>query len=298
VVDRIADKAITDLCSTMVDGVVLAKQSVLAISVHGVRVGSSLRSSVVGAVGTVSRVAGVLLGSVAVSTVDLVVPVAGGSDSASSVGGVVRGADIGGVASGEGASWSGSDDILLKIPVVGLLLALPEVALGRAAGVVVGGARAETLLLLVLANKEDLEESGDEEQESGNDGHGEDSGVHAASVARRDSVGEVLAVSSAETVVAEALRVGVGIADTERGVDDASARGSTVAGQNSDGNEAADEEDVKDNRGEGEEADTTKAASEDHGSDGVQNSHAGDTLNSLLPSGDALVAIGLDREEV
>jgi len=298
VVDRIADKAITDLCSTTVDGVVLAKQSVLAISVHGVRVGSSLRSSVVGAVGTVSRVAGVLLGSVAVGAVDLVVPVAGGSDSASSVGRVVRGTDVGGMASGEGASWCGSDDILLKIPVVGLLLALPEVALGRAAGVVVGRARAETLLLLVLANKEDLEESGDEEQESGNNRHGEDGCVHAASVARRNSVGEVLAVSSAETVVAEALRVGVGIADTERGVDDASARGSTVAGQNSDGNEAADEEDVKDNRGEGEEADTAKAASKDHGSDGVQNSHAGDALNSLLPSGDTLVAIGLDREEV
>lgn len=270
----------------------------ITLSVHGVRVGGSLRSSVVGAVGAVGRVAGVLLGRVSVGAVDLVVPVAGCSDSASSVGCVVGWADISGVTGGEGASWSGGDDVLLKVPVVGLLLALPEVALGRAAGVVVGRARAETLLLLVLADKEDLEESSDEEQESGNNRHGEHSSVHAASVARRDSVGEVLAISSAETVVAKALGVGVGIANAKRGVDNASARGSTVAGQHSDGNEAADEEDVKDNCGEGEEADTAKAARKDHGSDGVQNSHAGDALNSLLPSGDALVAIGLDREEV
>ena len=226
VVDRIADETTTDLSSTAVDRVVLAKQSVVSVSpgLHGVRVCSSLGSSVVGAVGTVSRVAGVLLGSVAVGAVDLVVPVAGGSDSASSVGRVVRGTDVGGMASGEGASWCGSDDILLKIPVVGLLLALPEVALGRAAGVVVGRARAETLLLLVLADKEDLEESSDEEQESGDDGDSEHGSVHAASVARRDRVGEVLALSSAETIVAKALRVvGISIADAKRGVDDASA---------------------------------------------------------------------------
>jgi len=144
-------------------------------------------------VGAVSSVAVVLLGGVSVGTVDLVVSTAGGGDSASSVGGVVRRADISGVAGGKGASCSGSHDILLSIPVGSLLLAVPEVALGSTAGVVVGRARAETLLLLVLAHKEDLEESGDEEQESGNDRHGEYGSVHAAGVARRDGVGEVLA---------------------------------------------------------------------------------------------------------
>jgi hypothetical protein len=106
-------------------------------------------------------------------------------------------------------------------------------------------------------------------------------------------------LSSAETIVAKALRVvGISIADAKRGVDDASAGGGTVAGQDSNCDESTDEEDVEDDRGEGEEANATKAACEDHGSDGVQDSDAGDALNSLLPSGDALVAIGLYREEV
>ena len=195
VVDHIALDMRNDLSSAAVDRVVVAKHSVLALvgSLHGVRVRSSLRSSVVGAVRAVRGVAMVLLGGVSVRTVDLVVPVAGGSDGASSVGGVVRRTDISGVTSGESTSCSGSDDILLSIPVGGLLLAVPEVALGRAAGVVVGRARTETLLLLVLAHQEDLEESCDEEQESGNDRYGEHGSVHAASVTRRDGVGEVLA---------------------------------------------------------------------------------------------------------
>ena len=241
----------------------------------------------------------VLLGTVSVSTVDLVVASARSSNCASSVGGVVRWANIGGVAGSKSARCSGSDHILLSVPVGSVLLAVPEVALGRAAGVVVGRARAETLLLLVLADKEDLEESSDEEQESGNDRHSEHGSVHAASVARRDRVGEVLALSSAETIVAKALRVvGISIADAKRGVDDAGAGGGTVAGQDSNCDETTDEEDVEDDRGEGEEADATEAAGKDHGSDGVQDGDAGNALNSLLPSGDALVAVGLYREEV
>jgi len=239
----------------------------------------------------------VRLGGVSVGTVDLVVLVAGGGNCASSVGSVVRWADVSGVASSKVASCNGSDNILLSI-AVGVSLAVPELALGRAIGVVVGRAGTEALLLLVLAHKEDLEESCDEEEESGNDGHREHGGVHAASVARRDRVGEVLALSSAETVVAKPLRVGISVANTQWGVDDASAGGSAMTGQHSDCDEASDEQDVKDDCSEGEEADAAKAAGEDHGSDGVHNSDARDALNSLLPSRDALVAIGLYREEV
>lgn len=71
-----------------------------------------------------------------------------------------------------------------------------------------------------------------------------------------------------------------------------------MAGQYSNCNETSNEEDVKDDRGEGEDADAAKAAGKDNSSDGIQDSDAGDTLNSFLPSGDALVAIGLYREEV
>lgn len=71
-----------------------------------------------------------------------------------------------------------------------------------------------------------------------------------------------------------------------------------MAGQYGDRNEPSDEEDVKDDRSEGEEADASKAACKDHSGDGVHNRDAGNALDSLLPSGDAPVAIGLDREEV
>jgi hypothetical protein len=47
-----------------------------------------------------------------------------------------------------------------------VLLAAPPLTAG-AVGVVVGGGRAEALLALVVAGKEDLEEDGDQEEEAG-----------------------------------------------------------------------------------------------------------------------------------
>jgi hypothetical protein len=309
VIGRVVDRLDVDLCDTAVDRVVLAEQSVtvravrrvvgggsVGGSVHGVRVGSSLRSSVVGAVRAVSGVALVRLSSVSVGTVDLVVLIAGSSNCVASVGSVVRRADVSGVAGGKGASCNRSDDSLLGIPVGLLGLAVPEVALGRAFGVVVGWARAKTLLLLVLADKEDLEESSNEEQESGDNGHGEHSLVHAASIARGDGVRQVLALVKAE--VAKALRVGIGVANTKGSVHNAGAGVGTSAGQDGDSDEATNAQDVNENRSEGEEGDAAEAAGEDHSSDGVEHSNARNALNSLLPGGNALVAIGAYCEEV
>lgn len=64
-----------------------------------------------------------------------------------------------------------------------------------------------------------------------------------------------------------------------------------MAGQNGDRDEATDEEDVQENRSEGEEADAAEAACEDHSSDGVENGDTRNALNSLLPCGNALVAV-------
>lgn len=141
------------------------------------------------------------LGSVSVGTIDLVVLVARSGDSASSVASLVRGTKIRSVASGEAASANGTagGHLGVAVSVLVLILAVPEVALGRAASVVVGRTRAKALLLLVLADKEDLEESSDDEQERGDDRDGERNSVQTAGSARLYGVSEVLARAGAES---------------------------------------------------------------------------------------------------
>jgi len=182
----------------------------------------ALRLGVVTSVGTVggSRDSG---SAVSVSTVNLVVLVSGSSNCASSVASLVRGTEVVGVAGNETTS-SNSSASGTELSILVDLLAVPEVALGRTGSVVVGWAGTEALLLLVLADKDDLHESSDDEEDDGDDGDCESSGVQAAGSAWGDGVGEVLALASADAVVAEAIRVvEPGVAAAERGVDDASA---------------------------------------------------------------------------
>ena len=47
-----------------------------------------------------------------------------------------------------------------------------------------------------------------------------------------------------------------------------------MAGQHSDGNEAANKQDVENDSGEGEEGDAAKAAGENSGSDGIEDCNA------------------------
>jgi hypothetical protein len=259
---------------------------------------SSLGLSVVTAVGTVCGSNGDSRSAVSVGTVDLVVLVAGSSDCASGVASLVRGTEVVGVAGNEAAisnsSASGTELSILVDP-----LAVPEVALGGTGSVVVGRAGTEALLLLVLADKDDLHEGGDDEEDDGDDGDGEGGGVQAAGSARGDRVGEVLALASADAVVTEAIGVvQPGVAATKRGVNDSSAGAGTVAGQDGDGNEATDEEDVEKDGGEGEEGDATEAAGEDNCSDGVEDSNTGDALDGLFPGRDALIAVCAHGKEV
>ena len=83
--------------------------------------------------------------------------------------GVVAGTVIAGTGSesrvaGGGGGRDGGDFRVVELIVA--LLALPELVAG-ALGVAVIGARAEALLLLVMAAKEDLDRDGDEEEEAG-----------------------------------------------------------------------------------------------------------------------------------
>lgn len=214
-----------------------------------------------------------LSGGVSVCAVNLIVLVtsARSSDCASSVSSVVRGADVVVVtrskAAGANSSASGGH---LSVSLVGLL-AVPEVALGRAAGVVVGRAGTEALLLLVLADQEDLHESSEDEEDNGDDRDSKGDSVEAAGSAGTDGVGEVLVGTSADTTRSEALRAIVGVANAKRGVHNAGAGAGAMAGQDGDRDEATNEQDIENDGSEGEEADATKAAGKNHSSDSVQD---------------------------
>jgi hypothetical protein len=86
---------------------------------------------------------------------------------------------------------------------------------------------------------------------------------------------------------------------TERRLDVvALARVRAIAGKYSDGNHAAHAEHVHDEGEEREEGLAAEAACEDDRKDGVQDNCARDTLDGLLPAGNAIVAVGLHGEEV
>jgi hypothetical protein len=245
---------------------------------HGVVVAvrvdaSALGLSVVTTVGAMCGSGRDSSGAVSIGTINLVVLVAGSCDGASGVASLVRRTEVVGVAGSKATTNSSASGTELSILVD--LLAVPEVALGGTGSVVVRRAGTEALLLLVLADEDDLHESSDDEEDDGDDGDGEGGGVQAAGGARRDGVGEVLALASADAVVSEAVRVvQSGVAASERGVDNASAGAGAVTGQDGDGNEAADKQDVEKDGGEGEEGDATEAAGEDSGSDGVEDCNA------------------------
>ena len=269
---------------------------------HGVVVAvrvdaSALGLSVVTTVGAMCGSRRDSSGAVSIGTINLVVLVAGSCDGASGVASLVRRTEIVGVANSKATTNSSTSGTELSILVD--LLAVPEVALGGTGSVVVRRAGTEALLLLVLANKDDLHESGNDEENNGDDRDGEGGGVQTAGGTRGDSVGEVLALASADAVGTEAIRVvQPGVAAAERGVYDASAGAGAVAGQDGDGDEATDKENVQNDGGEGEEADSAEAAGEDNGSDGVEYGDTGDALDSLFPGRDTLVAVCANAEEV
>ena len=87
------------------------------------------------------------------------------SDSRASVGSVVRRTDIVCRSSGE-STGTGSDFGVTEASVLVLASPTEETTTGTAAGVVVGWARTEALLLLVVARESDLHEGRDEEEEA------------------------------------------------------------------------------------------------------------------------------------
>lgn len=95
------------------------------------------------------------------------------------------------------------------------------------------------------------------------------------------------------TVAAEAL---AGVARTVANgcVDIARAARRTIAGEDSDSDHGTAAKNVEDQAEESKEGLAAKAAGEDDRSDGVEDSRAGHTLNSLLPARNRDIAVSLN----
>lgn len=94
----------------------------------------------------------------------------------------------------------------------------------------------------MVADQQDLESSGDEEQEGGNDGDGEDGRIESAGSVQTDGIRHIVDTGSS---VVKARTLVVGESSTERGVDNASAGARARAGQDGDGDHGASEENIE-----------------------------------------------------
>lgn len=128
----------------------------------------------------------------------------------------------------------------------------------------------------MVLDEEDLPDSGHEEEEDVDDGHGEDCFVEVADIV--------------EVTCAWCLFVGWCCA--ERSVDNAAVAVicavSSVVGN---GGEAACEQDVEDDGEEGEESNASQADREEDAEDGVQNGCTAHALNCFLPCWDVEVFV-------
>jgi hypothetical protein len=206
------------------------------------------------------------------------------------VSGVVGRTD--GVANGKRVG-SGANNTLLSVGLVSgnnLGLADKETTSGsRAFGVVVLGAGTVSLLLLVVLHEDKLHDGSEQEEDGTNDGKG------------KDGSGEL--ASSAETgvVVVSALSEGNGVTSgsvTEGSSDIVGAAVGSLAGQDSNGDEATHAEDIEDQTENAKGGDSSQAASQENSAHGVQSNDARETLNCLPSGGDVKVVVCKDGQEV
>jgi len=178
--------------------------------------GSDVRSSVIAASNGLVAVVGV-----------------GRSDGRASVSSVVaRAVVVGNSRGGKTTSSSSGDSANLRVAVAsgpGGLLALPELH-ARTGGVAVAGAGAESLLLLVVAHEEDLDEGAEEEEDGADDGDGHAGSVELADRAEGGSISDLVALA----VGTKAL-LGAGRAVAEGSLDVALAAGCAVTGHDRNG---------------------------------------------------------------
>jgi hypothetical protein len=203
---------------------------------------------------------------------------------------VVRRTD--GVANGKRVG-SGANDTLLNIGVVGgnsLLLADEETASGsRAFGVVVLGAGTVSLLLLVVLHENKLHDGSEKEEEGTNDGKSEDGSVQLAGGAKAGVV-VVSTLGERNSIASRSV--------TERSSDIAGAAVGSLAGQDSNGNEATEAEDIKEQTKNAKGSNASQAASQENSAHGVQSNDTRETLNCLPSGRDVKVVVCKDGQEV
>lgn len=186
----------------------------------------------------------------------------------------------------------GGDDALLDVVFSGDISGLSdeETASGSGAGsVVVGRAGSVSLLLLVVAHKSKLHQSGEKEEDSSGNGKREDSLIELASSAEVRS--EVVASLSVGDCI-------VGRSVTKRSSDIVLAAVGALTGQDCNGNHATHAQEVDDQTKDGKEGDTGQAACQKNGADGVQCHDTRKTFNGLPSGGDVEVVVCKDGKEV
>jgi hypothetical protein len=214
----------------------------------------------------------------------------GTDGSVARVSGIVRRTD--GVANGKRVG-SGANNTLLDVGVVNgssLLLADEQATLGsRAFGVVVLGAGTVSLLLLMVLHEDELHDGSEKEEEGTNDGKSEDSSVELASGTKAGVV-VVSALSERNGVTSGSV--------AERSSNIAGAAVGSLAGQDSNGNEATKAEDVEEQTKNAKGSDASQAAGQENSADSVQSNGTRETLNCLPSSRDVEVVVCKDGQEV
>jgi hypothetical protein len=214
----------------------------------------------------------------------------GTDGSVARVGGIMGRTD--GLANGKRVG-GGANNTLLNVGIVGgnnLGLADEQATSGsRTFSVVVLGAGTVSLLLLVVLHEDKLHDGGEKEEDGTNDRKGEDGSGKLASSAETGVV-VVSALSEGNSVTGRSV--------TKRSSDVALAAVGSLAGQDSNGNEATHAEDIKDQTKNAEGSDTSQAAGQEDSAHGVQSNDTRETLNCLPSGRDVKVVVGKDSQEV
>jgi hypothetical protein len=214
----------------------------------------------------------------------------GTDGSVARVGGIVGRTD--GLTNGKRVG-GGANNTLLNVGIVGgnnLGLADEQATSGsRTFSVVVLGAGTVSLLLLVVLHEDKLHDGGEKEEDGTNDRKGEDGSGKLASSAETGVV-VVSALSEGNSVTGRSV--------TKRSSDVALAAVGSLAGQDSNGNEATHAEDIKDQTKNAEGSDTSQAAGQEDSAHGVQSNDTRETLNCLPSGRDVKVVVGKDSQEV
>lgn len=190
-----------------------------------------------------------------------------------------------------GVSSSGADGGELSVPVVGALVARKESSslFGCSGSVAIGSSI--SLLLLVVPDKEHLDDCGEEEEADQNEGHDEDGPVETARAAQVRPVGSGEPAAETETVVDVIIVISADGASAQRRRDNVSAPSSAFTSEDGNCDEATDEEEIQEDAKDAKGGHASEEAGQEDAKQGVENGSCGDGLDGddSARSGKAIV---------